>query len=67
MSRRADAVDLARFLAFDGQPVEEIARQLTDSFGMGEAEALELALKAVAPEPPTPPVPGTGGADPLTY
>jgi hypothetical protein len=67
MSRRADAVDLARFLAFDGQPVDEIARQLADSFGMSEGDALELALKAVAPEPPTPPVPGTGGAEPLTY
>ena len=66
MSRDADAVELARFLAFDGRGVDEIARRLQEGFAMPYDDALSLALKASAPEPPTPPVPGTS-IDPLTY
>jgi hypothetical protein len=66
MSRRADAVELARFLAFDGRPVDEIAGRLQEVFGMEEGDALRLALTASTPEPPPPAVPGTG-ADPLVY
>jgi hypothetical protein len=66
MSQRADAVELARFLAFDRRSVDEIAVRLQEGFGMEEGEAKRLALEASTPEPPPPPVPGTG-ADPLIY
>jgi hypothetical protein len=66
MSQRADAVELARFLAFERRPVDEIALRLQEAFDMEEGEARRLALEALTPEPPPPPVPGTD-VDPLIY
>jgi hypothetical protein len=61
MGKRSEALELARFLAFDGQDVEAIARALQVEFGFSEREATRMALNVVAP-PPEPP-PGPASAD----
>ena len=54
MGNRAEALELARFLAFDGQDVQEIARALQVQCDLGEREAMQMALNVLAP-PPEPP------------
>ena len=54
MGKRADALELARFLAFDGQDVEQITRALQMQCDLSEREATRMALNVLAP-PPEPP------------
>jgi hypothetical protein len=61
MGKRSEALELARFLAFDGQDVEAIGRALQVEFGFSQREATRMALNVVAP-PPDPP-PGPADAD----
>jgi hypothetical protein len=57
MGKRSEALELARFLVFDGQDAEEIARALQVQCGLGEREATKMALNVLAPAPDLPPVP----------
>ena len=61
MGTRFDALELARFLAFDGQDVDAIAGALQEQFGFSEREATSIALNVVAPPPE--PLPGPASAD----
>ncbi len=61
MGKRSDALELARFLAFDGQDVEAIAGALQGQFGFSEREATRIALNVVAPPPE--PLSGPASAD----
>lgn len=54
MGNRAEALELARFLAFDGRDVEQIARAVQAQCGLSEREAMKMALNVLAP-PPEPP------------
>jgi hypothetical protein len=56
MGKRAEALELARFLAFDGQDAEQIARALEAECGLGERDAARMALNVLAPSP-DPPLP----------
>lgn len=51
MGNRAEALELARFLAFDGRDVEQIAQALQVQFGLGEREAMKMAFNVLAPAP----------------
>ncbi len=55
MSTRADALELARFLAFDGREAGEIARELQAEFGLSAREAGSLARHVLEPSPEPPP------------
>jgi hypothetical protein len=59
MGKRSEALELARFLAFDGQEAEAISRALQIQCGLSEREAGRMALNVVAPtsEVPDGPVP----------
>jgi hypothetical protein len=56
MGKKAEALELARYLAFDGQGAEAIAHALQDQFGLREQEAMTLALNVLAPSTPAPPL-----------
>jgi len=64
MGTRSEALELARFLAFDGQDAGQIARALQLQFGMSERDATRMALNVLAPapedRPPGPPSVDTG-------
>jgi hypothetical protein len=67
MGKRSEALELARFLAFDGQDVDAISRALQLEFGLPEHDATSLALHVVAPPPepsPGPPVVDVGSLYP---
>jgi hypothetical protein len=55
MGKRAEALELARYLAFEGQDAEQIARALQAQCGLGEREASRMALNVLAPSPEPPP------------
>lgn len=57
MGKRAEALEHARFLAFDRQDVDAISRALQAQFEMSEPEATRMALNVVAPPPEPPPGP----------
>ena len=61
MGKRSDALELARFLAFDGQDADAIAGALQGQFGLSEHEATRIALNVLAPPPE--PLPGPASAD----
>jgi hypothetical protein len=61
MGTRSDALELARFLAFDGQDADAIARALQVQFGFAEREASQMALNVVAP--PLEPLPDPASDD----
>jgi hypothetical protein len=52
MGKSAEALERARYLAFDGQDAEQIARALQAQCGLGESEASRMALSVLATEPP---------------
>jgi hypothetical protein len=54
MGKRSEALDLARFLAFDGQDTAAISRALQLQCGLSEREAARMALNVVAPAPEVP-------------
>jgi hypothetical protein len=58
MGSRSDALELARFMAFDGRNADEIARTLQSDFAMCERDATRLALNVVTPPPEEPSIPG---------
>jgi hypothetical protein len=51
MGKRSEALELARFLAFDGQAVDAISRALQVEFGMSEREAQSMAVNVITPSP----------------
>ena len=61
MGKRSDALELARFLAFDGQDADAIAGALQGQFGLSEREATRIALNVLAPPPE--PLPGPANVD----
>ena len=61
MGKRSDALELARFLAFDGQDADAIAGALQGQFGLSEHEATRIVLNVLAPPPE--PLPGPASAD----
>jgi hypothetical protein len=61
MGKRSEALELARFLAFDGQDADAIAGALREQFGFSEHEATRVALNVVAPPPE--PLPDPASAD----
>jgi hypothetical protein len=61
MGKRSDALELARFLAFDGEDADAIAGALHGQFGLSEHEATQIALNVVAPSPE--PLPGPSSVD----
>ena len=61
MGKRSDALELARFLAFDGQDADAIAGALQGQFGLSEHEARRIALNVLAPPPE--PLPDQASAD----
>jgi hypothetical protein len=61
MGKRGEALELARFLAFDGQDVDAISRALQMQFGLGERDATRMAVNVVAP--PREPAPGPASID----
>lgn len=63
MGKRSEALELARFLAFDGQDVDAIARALQVQFGFSEREATRMALNVVAPPLEPELEPGPASAD----
>jgi hypothetical protein len=65
MGKRSDALELARFLAFDGQDADAIAGALQGEFGFSEHEATRIALNVVAPPPEPPPGPASVDAGSL--
>ena len=65
MGKRTEALELARYLAFDGQDVDAIAGALQSQFEFSEREATRMALNVVAPPAEPPPVPGTVDVDSL--
>jgi hypothetical protein len=65
MGKRSEALELARFLAFEGQDVDAIARALQVQFGLSEREAGRMALNVVTPPPELPPGPASVDAGSL--
>lgn len=65
MGKRFEALELARFLAFDGQDVDAIARALQMQFDFSERDAKRMALNVVAPPPDPPPGPASVDASSL--
>ena len=49
MGKRSEARALARYLAADGQHVDQISRAIQLQFRMNEREATRLVLEVVAP------------------
>jgi hypothetical protein len=65
MGKQSEALELARFLAFDGQDAEAIAGALQGQFGFSEHEATRIALNVVAPPPEQLPDPASSDAGSL--
>ena len=65
MGKRSDALELARFLAFDGQDADAIAGALQGQCGWSAHAAPRIALTARAPPPEPRPAPASADAGSL--